>query len=250
MPTVSELYERIHKHPTLGPALDAVPAPVRLHDGRQRLGWFGLWRMARMWRNTPVLADEARAAYEAYSGGDVIDIGAFEGWYSVLLAPKSGAGDRFVSVEANTEAFPELARTLARLGRLFPGRSFVPIAAPAGDGRPVVMTRQPGGHPRFAVAEDGDGPPTASVDELVATLGLRPSFVKIDVEGAEPFVLAGLQRTLAEHGPVVALEVHGDWLPDGMTAADVEDMVARHGYEKRVLDVNEIAEHQLWTKRA
>ena len=249
MKALSQAYERIHAHPTLGPALDALPAPVRLHDGRQVLGWFGLWRMARMWRNMPVLREEAAIAYDAYEGGDVIDVGAFEGWYSILLAPKARPGDRFLSVEANPKAFPELLRTLARLARLFPEQAFVPIAAPAGDGRPVVMTEPPGGHPRFAVAPDGDGPPTASVDELVATLGLKPAFVKVDVEGAEPFVLEGLQRTLAEHGPTVVLELHQQWLPEGMSPADVEDLIARHGYDKRVLDANEINQHQLWVKR-
>ena len=248
MPTLSELYERLHKHPTAGPAIDAVPAPVTLRDGRRRLGWFGLWRMTRLWANTPVLRQEADTAYAAYDGGDVIDVGAFEGWYSILLAPRSRPGDRFVSIEANPRAFPELLRTVARLARLFPERGFMPVSAPAGDGRPVVMTEQPGGHPRFAAASDGDGPPTVSVDELVDTLGLRPTFVKVDVEGAEPFVLEGLQRTLAAHGPVIALELHPGWLPEGMTAADVEDLIARHGYAKRVLDANEINEHQLWTK--
>src|SRR5690606_2150972 len=47
-----------------------------------------------------------------------------------------------------------------------------------------------------------------SIDDLVAELGLdRVDLVKLDVEGAEPFVLEGMRRTLATHRPQLAISI-------------------------------------------
>jgi hypothetical protein len=40
------------------------------------------------------------------------------------------------------------------------------------------------------------------------TVGLAPSVVKIDVEGSELAVVAGMQRTLERHRPVLLVEVN------------------------------------------
>jgi FkbM family methyltransferase len=48
------------------------------------------------------------------------------------------------------------------------------------------------------------------LDDLVETFALNaPNLIKIDVEGAENFVLQGMQRTLQKHRPIILLEVHG-----------------------------------------
>jgi len=46
-----------------------------------------------------------------------------------------------------------------------------------------------------------------TIDDHVAVSGLVPDVVKIDAEGFEPEVLAGAQRTLAEHRPILVVEV-------------------------------------------
>jgi len=48
---------------------------------------------------------------------------------------------------------------------------------------------------------------TITLDHYVATRGVAPDFLKIDVEGWEPEVFAGAARTLAEHRPVVLFEM-------------------------------------------
>jgi hypothetical protein len=48
----------------------------------------------------------------------------------------------------------------------------------------------------------------ASIDDLVELEGLKPpSFVKIDVEGAELGVLEGMDRTAALHRPLILYEI-------------------------------------------
>jgi FkbM family methyltransferase len=52
--------------------------------------------------------------------------------------------------------------------------------------------------------------PVVIGDEYVENLKLsKIDFIKIDVEGHEPHVFAGLARTIARHRPIVAFEHHG-----------------------------------------
>jgi hypothetical protein len=51
------------------------------------------------------------------------------------------------------------------------------------------------------------------LDDLVDTQGLGPvGVLKIDVEGFEPEVLAGAQRTIKRDRPVLYLEVTDHWI--------------------------------------
>jgi FkbM family methyltransferase len=232
----STVYRRVRRS-SLGPVLSALPVPVRFADGRRRAAPLALWRLHRVWRSHPSLVEESRAVYDAYERGDVIDVGAFEGWYSVLLAPKLGEAT-MVSCEPDPSAYPELETTLALLAGVFPAPSLVPLPIAVGDGGSVAVSQPEGAHPRFAGG--------STVDGLVETLALSPGFVKIDVEGAEPFVLRGMQETLREHRPVVMLELHPQWLPDETPASEVEEMLSAHGYSQRVISTEELATRSLW----
>ena len=75
------------------------------------------------------------------------------------------------------------------------------------------------------------------LDDVLAE-GVRPAFVKIDVEGAEEEVVLGAQETLRRHRPVVAFE-HGRGSADhyGTTPATIHELLAEElGYEISGLD--------------
>jgi FkbM family methyltransferase len=66
------------------------------------------------------------------------------------------------------------------------------------------------GRPRRELTEF----PAITVDQMTAELGM-PTHVKIDVEGHEGAVIRGARHTLAEHSPVLFLEIHNEMIRSG-----------------------------------
>ena len=222
---------------------------MRFSDDRIRPATVRLRLLQRVWQLYGV--EESRQAVAAYHGGDLLDVGAFHGWYSVLLAPRAGARDRFVSFEPDPEAVDSLRATVRDLGRIFPSLELLVVTEPVGDGNAVGVQHPAGdgGHPRFGPATDGGGTRSRTVDTYVADHGLRPRLVKVDVEGAELAVLAGMGETLAKHRPTVMLEVHDAWLPNGASAAEVERHLVDAGYTGETVEESAISRRQLWRPR-
>lgn len=73
---------------------------------------------------------------------------------------------------------------------------------------------------------------TLALDDFVDSTGIAPDLVKIDVEGAEARVVAGLSKTLQRHRPTLFIELHA-W--PGMTlesnAQQIEAIISECGYE-------------------
>jgi FkbM family methyltransferase len=225
---------------------------MRFSDGRIRIATGRLALMRRVWAHFPATTLESSQALAAYDGGDVLDIGAFHGWYSVLLGPKANGGDRLVSFEPDPNATPVLTAMLRDLGRHFPAVTFSLITQPVGDGHGVAESWPEGemSHPRFADSDAAGSTPSLAIDEFVSAQGLLPRLVKVDVEGAELAVLRGMRQTLSEHRPTLLLEIHPLWQPDGVGAADVEAFVRDAGYDGRTFDDSSSSHRQIWQPRS
>ena len=236
LPGLSQVVELVRALP--------LPVPVRLLDDVRRTGTPRLWALRGVWRRLPALRDESERVYAAYEGGDVVDVGAFQGWYTALLAPKARPGDRLVSLEPDASAFPDLLRNLTALATMFPELRLWAVPEPAGDGSAVAMTDPSEFHPSFRAA-DGAGARSLTVDALVEAARLAPAFVKIDVEGAEWHVLAGMTATLERHAPVVMLELHPLWQPAGIGAAEVVGVLERLGYTWTEIGANDTVTRHL-----
>lgn len=162
--------------------------------------------MISIWESIAECRLESEAVLQAYTGGDFIDVGAFHGWYSVLLAHRMRVGDHAVSVEPDSRAQSYLLSNFAEIGRMFPSVRFVLLPLAAGDGSATRVSFHHGeeSHPSFTCQADtgiGSSMRSITIDSLVDALHLEPAFVKIDVEGAESFVLDGMMRTLAMFRP-------------------------------------------------
>jgi FkbM family methyltransferase len=142
-----------------------------------------------------------------------IDIGANVGLYSLKAARLVGPGGTVVAVEPGRVAADQLERNLA----LNPFRNVRVVRAALADkiGTAALYHVPLGDDPQaFSLLSDGSAVETETVatttlDALVAELDL-PSVdcLKIDVEGAEPLVLAGAQQTLARWRPMVIFEIN------------------------------------------
>lgn len=137
------------------------------------------------------------------------DVGANVGFFTLLgakLVNGTGRVYAFEPIEANVRAL----RRNVELNRL------VNVEVETLAVSDVVTTlRMSPGHDQATghLAEEGDDLITVqstAIDAFVSSGHRPPSFVKIDVEGAEDLVLMGAQDTLRNVRPLVLCEIHYD----------------------------------------
>ncbi len=74
--------------------------------------------------------------------------------------------------------------------------------------------------------------PSMKMDDFFASRSVPPDLIKIDVQGAELQVLQGMRSIIANHKPLLFLELHPTELPGFQaTAGDVTQMLFDCGYE-------------------
>ena len=141
--------------------------------------------------------------------GDFVDVGAHVGMYTV--AASLATRGRVLAFEPNPSARAQLARNLA-LNRC---RDVLVLPKAVGDTRGRALLHVPATpDPSFSSLDAGrfaEGEPldveVTTVDAEVHAEGLRPTVVKIDVEGGELRVVGGMRDTIAQHRPVLLVEV-------------------------------------------
>jgi len=160
--------------------------------------------------------------------GDVVyDVGANVGVLSLTLAMDPGAESVSIhSFEPESHNFGRLSRNIAinRAGdRVTPHR----VALGAGQGHATLYLRGGKGDGRHSILADPEGEveeaaqvPITTASEFARNSGAVPDLVKVDVEGAEGRVLAGLADLLEQgHPRHLFLELHptgeGDRMPGG-----------------------------------
>ncbi|MEQ1862371.1 MAG: FkbM family methyltransferase [Chthoniobacteraceae bacterium] len=190
-------------------------------------------------------------------GATVLDVGGYVGLHAIYAAKLAGSGGRVFSFEPSPANFPYLD---------YHCRKNAPKNAEA---CPLLVADQPGRRIPFHLLNDGDsssnsmtfsqlaegrelGAPTRTIEVESTTLdafctarGVRPDFIKIDVEGAEMQVLLGARRVLRECRPRIILALHPAWLPAGTSAADVRALIESEGYAWLTLDGLEAKELEL-----
>jgi len=173
---------------------------------------------------------EYRALREAARPGAVaLDVGANVGGYALLLGMWVGPGGRVFAFEPAPDAFDGLARHV-RLNGL--EDVVTPVQAAASDSTGTGRMAMEGASGGNRLGGEGQAVLTVTLDEFCAREGIRPSVIKIDVEGAELEVLRGARETIRAAGPGLTLlvEMHPTvWRERGITPDDVRAELARQG---------------------
>jgi FkbM family methyltransferase len=179
------------------------------------------------------------AVHYAGSGRDFVDIGANVGFYSVLLA-RHLAGGRGYAIEPTAQAFERLQDNIV-LNNV--QDRVTPIKAAIADrpgnliinvvhGKEEYSSLGAMNHPGIASLPFAkETVPAFTLDQIVKERGIRPGFVKIDVEGCEHLVLAGARETLLTQRPVILTEL---WDPmitrNGSSSREVISTLRELGY--------------------
>ena len=176
-------------------------------------------------------------------GDTCLDVGGHVGYLTLLMARLVGPGGRVVAFEPVPETF-EALRENVRLNGLEnvtlectavgENQGMISLfcdAAQELSWTPSVSAYSVPGNNLKKIAV-----PVLSLDGYLESSALRPSLVKIDVEGAELAVLRGARRMLLEARPVVLVEIHDRGAGH---RAEVMQILDACGYVVNELDTRE-----------
>lgn len=162
-----------------------------------------------------------------HRGDVVLECGAHQGVSALLLSRWVGETGRVVAIDPVAHNL-EVARRNLELN----GVTNVELVKAAVGDRPG-QTRIAGG----TNVQIGQGLLGTTVDVVTIDnyLGIAPTLLKIDVEGAEGLALDGAHKAL-EARPRILMELHSNTLPAfGTSSARILDLLWSHGYEIWVL---------------
>ncbi|MFT4115581.1 FkbM family methyltransferase [Bradyrhizobium sp.] len=147
------------------------------------------------------------------SGMVAIDVGANMGYYTVLFGSNVGAGGHVLAVEPNPGAASLLRRSIDING--YTSRTRIEEVACSDRSLTGARLVVPATEPKNAyIADDGLLPGPGSVETACVTLDAlcepysRVDFIKIDAEGSEERIFAGMSAILDRHRPTVVMEIN------------------------------------------
>jgi FkbM family methyltransferase len=167
------------------------------------------------------------------SGSLVIDVGANVGFFSVRFAEWVGRSGEVIAIEPEDRNYQALISALKRKGLSGRVRALKAVAAAtAGPMFLEINQLHPADH---KLSRDGTGIAVEAVrlDDLVQDKGaLKPSLVKIDVQGAEMLVLQGAPDILRLAAPALFIELDEEGLQRfGASVSAILDHLSQRGYE-------------------
>lgn len=172
------------------------------------------------------------------AGDIVVDLGAFLGVYAVLEARRAGPAGSVITVEP-TSWSASMARRHLDFNRA--GAAPITLVEAAAGAAPGLATLHEYDLPyvnALAEAVDVTTPPrrrtvpVITVDQLCAEHGIVPTFIRMDVQGAEFDVLRGAREIIGRAGPALTIvaEMHPQcWPSFGMDEAKALAIVADLG---------------------
>jgi FkbM family methyltransferase len=173
-------------------------------------------------------------------GDTVIDVGANIGWYTLLSASLVGPAGQVIAFEPAPPALVLLRRSIAT-NRLV-NVAIEPRALSDRHGS-LTLHLHPWNRGHHSIVEDSDHAGAVEVealplDEYLQGRDAEIGLIKIDVEGAEGLVLAGMRETIHKRLPraMIVEYTPGAIRRTGMDPEEVLRRVLAAGYGVRKLD--------------
>ncbi|MFZ3211176.1 MAG: FkbM family methyltransferase [Terriglobales bacterium] len=137
-----------------------------------------------------------------------VDCGAFDGDTLLEFVRHQGSCKQMVAIEADPENYRRLCARASSLNGVRGRITTYNVAVGKTSG--TVRFRSTGGE-GACVANDGETViPQAALDDLLPDLA--PTYIKMDIEGAEMEALAGAQRLIRQYRPMLAVCLyHKPW---------------------------------------
>jgi FkbM family methyltransferase len=166
----------------------------------------------------------------------VLDVGAHVGLFTVLLARWAGPNGQVFAFEP-TPVTRAALRDHLTLNQVADRVTVCPWAVSDNEGRSLVYTvsNSPENtlapiHGRLANAS-AIAIEMTTIDAFCAVREIRPTLIKIDIEGYELHALRGAKRTLLRHHPLVVVELHPmNWPEIGVTGEQVIEFLRDVNY--------------------
>jgi len=184
----------------------------------------------------------ALIAQTVQRGDTCLDIGAQKGYVTLTLAQAVGREGRVFSFEPDRRAAESLKANIDRADHGFI-KVFSHALGEKEGSCSFTLSKVPGWSSRFpnelaktAVAEEVEVQ-ISSLDGMIARKEVsidtgKLSFIKLDAEGSEPFILKGMKDLLSATNPVLFLEVNYDSLAAaGSSPREIEEILKSHGME-------------------
>jgi FkbM family methyltransferase len=133
-------------------------------------------------------------------GDTVIDVGANVGWYTIIASKLVGKNGRVIAFEPDPESFALLKRNVLANGC---DNAILEQKALSNTAGTLTLHLDEENKVMHSTVFDTKGAAikveALRLDDYLENRFKNVDFVKIDVEGAEPMVLEGMQRTIQSH---------------------------------------------------
>jgi FkbM family methyltransferase len=150
-------------------------------------------------------------------GMDIIDVGAHLGVFSVICSRLSTGKGKIVCLEPTPGTYSVLKQTLKMNHCL--NVQAIQAAISDHNGRATFYVGSVAGCNSNSLLKNSSDKEQASyevdlysIDHITAANALRPSLIKIDVEGSELDALKGGKQTFDKFGPVLILSLHPEFI--------------------------------------
>ena len=154
-------------------------------------------------------------------GMTVVDVGANVGYYTLLLSQWVGPGGKVCAFEPDPFLFKILVKNINR-HKLRNIEAFEAAVSNESGEATLFRSKDNLADNRICRVEENRAEfkvKSYSLDDFFSHRSEKPAFIKMDIQGAEPYALGGMRKLIADSKQLVLVsEFAPDWIQNGGTA--------------------------------